>query len=175
MAELIITLFVMAGAWRMFQKMGRQGWEAIIPFYNLYVLFQAIYGRGWRFLLFLVPIYNIYLAFRVGIDLAQSFHQGVGYGIGLTLLPVVFVPLTGFGSAVFGDGSKAATGDDPISRTLDEVSSRINGEGGSGERQEEKRQQEVLRMLRELETLRNAGVLTDEEFEEKKAAILKKL
>lgn len=173
MVELIITLFVLAGAWRMFQKMGRQGWEAIIPFYNTYVVCQELYGQGWKLLLFLIPLYNIYFLFKMNIDLAKAFNQNAGYGIGLALLSVVFVPLTGFGSAVYRDGSRRTYAADPISRTLDEVSDRMNG--GSQQAQQRQQEQEVLRMLRELESLHAAGVLTDEEFAAKKAELLRKL
>lgn len=180
MVGLILTIFVMAGSWRMFQKMGQPGWAAIVPFYNTYVVCETLYGSGWKMLLFLIPLYNIYYGFRVGIDLARGFNQGTGYGIGLTLLSVVFVPLTGFGSAVWGDGTQAAWSDDVISRTLDDISDKMNGTGPAAGEQEhrasqEREDREVLRMLRELEELRQAGVLTDEEFAAKKAVLLNKI
>lgn len=58
--ELIVTILTLAASWRIFQKMGRRGWECIVPFYNTYVLFEELYGNGWRMLLILIPIYNIY-------------------------------------------------------------------------------------------------------------------
>lgn len=173
MVSLIITLFVMAGAWRMFQKMGRQGWESIVPLYNTYVACEVLYGNGWKMLLFLIPFYNIYFMFRFGIDLAQGFHQSTGFGIGLTLMSVVFVPVLGFGNAVYGDGWQAVQGNDVISRTLDELSSKMTGESGGSEA--EQQDQRVVRMLRELEELHQAGVLTDEEFAAKKAELLRQI
>lgn len=173
MVSLIITLFVLAGAWRMFQKMGRQGWESIVPFYNTYVVCEVLYGNGWKMLLFLIPLYNIYFAFRLNIDLARVFHQGTGFGIGLTFLSVVFVPVLGFGNAEYGDGTQAVQADDIISRTLDELSSKMTGE--SSESAADQQDQRVMRMLRELEELHQAGVLTDEEFAAKKAELLKKI
>ena len=174
MAELLITLFVLAGAWRVFQKMGRQGWEGIVPFYNLYVLCQELYGQGWKLLLFLVPLYNIYFHFKLNIDLARRFHQGVGFGIGLALLNVVFVPLLGFGRYTWGDGSEEVHGADAISRTLEQFSDTVTG--GSGEsREQEKQRQETVKLLRELDALRQAGVLTEEEYAAKKAELLKRM
>lgn len=183
MIELLITLFVAAGAWRVFQKMGRKGWEAIIPFYNVYVLCDILYGQGWRMLLFLIPLYNIYFGFKINIDLSRRFHQGVGFGIGLTLLNVVFCPLLGFGNFVFDDGSRAAYADDAISRTLDQMAKGFCGEGGcaaSGTQQEKcresqaKQDQQTLEMLRQLDALHQAGVLSDEEYQQKKAELLKR-
>jgi len=127
MWEIAAYIIIAAGQWRYFQKMGRQGWEGIVPFYSTYVLFEEIYGNGWRILLLLIPIYNIYVAFKLSIDLAHAFNQSTGFGIGLTLLPVVFSPLLGFGGAVYGDGSAAVREDDAISRALDDLADRMNG------------------------------------------------
>ena len=35
------------------------------------------------------------------IDLAKSFGKGVGFGIGLALLGIIFFPILGFGSAQY--------------------------------------------------------------------------
>ena len=35
------------------------------------------------------------------VDLAKSFGKGVGFGIGLILLPIIFFPILGFGSATY--------------------------------------------------------------------------
>lgn len=39
---LVIALYVVyvIGLWKLFKKAGKQGWEAIIPFYNTYVLVE---------------------------------------------------------------------------------------------------------------------------------------
>ena len=79
MLELVVTIISLAASWRIYQKMGRKGWEGIVPFYNTYVLFEELYGNGWRMLLMLIPIYNIYLTFRVNIDLAAEFHYNESY------------------------------------------------------------------------------------------------
>lgn len=34
MLELVVTIITLAASWRIFQKMGRKGWEGIIPLYN---------------------------------------------------------------------------------------------------------------------------------------------
>lgn len=41
--------------WKMFEKAGEPGWAALIPLYNLYVLFKISWGNGWYFLLYVVP------------------------------------------------------------------------------------------------------------------------
>ena len=44
--ELIIGILTLVAEWMIFKKMGRQGWEGIVPFYNTYVLCQELYGNG---------------------------------------------------------------------------------------------------------------------------------
>lgn len=65
--ELIIGILTLVAEWMIFKKMGRQGWEGIVPFYNTYVLCQELYGNGWKFLLLLIPIYNIYFVIKMNI------------------------------------------------------------------------------------------------------------
>lgn len=36
--ELIATILSLVGSWMVYKKMGRQGWEGIVPIYNTYVL-----------------------------------------------------------------------------------------------------------------------------------------
>ena len=88
--SLIIGILTLVAEWMIFKKMGRQGWEGIVPIYNTYVLCQELYGNGWKFLLLLIPIYNIYFVIKMNIDWAKAFNQGVGFGIGLLLLPFIF-------------------------------------------------------------------------------------
>ena len=97
--EFIISIFALVVSWRLFQKMGRKGWEGIIPFYNTYVMFEVLYGNGWKFLLFLIPIYNIYLMFKTYIDLSKEFNQGAGFGVGLVFLYPIFAAILAFGKA----------------------------------------------------------------------------
>ena len=62
--EIIGAILSMVGSWMIFKKMGRQGWEGIVPIYSTYVLCKVLYGNGWKFLLLLIPFYNIYFAIK---------------------------------------------------------------------------------------------------------------
>lgn len=131
MVSLAITIILLAAQWRVYQKMGRQGWEGIIPYYNLYVLFEVLYGNGLRFLLLLIPFYNIYLLFKYSIDLAARFHKSSGFGIGLALLAPVFWCILGFGNDVYLDGSQATPSDDVISQAIDKACAAVLGTSSS--------------------------------------------
>lgn len=105
MPGIIFTILTLISEWKVFQKMGRRGWEGLVPLYNTYVLFRELYGNGWRFLLLLIPIYDIYLIFKLNIDLAHAFNKSTGFGVGLVFLPFIFNLLLGFGDAVYGDNA----------------------------------------------------------------------
>ena len=50
---LVIALYAVyvIGLWKLFKKAGKQGWEAIIPFYNTYVLVEISGCNWWYFLI----------------------------------------------------------------------------------------------------------------------------
>ena len=54
--SLAIAVLGIIAMWKIFEKAGEPGWAAIIPFYNLYVLFKITWGNGWKFLLLLIPL-----------------------------------------------------------------------------------------------------------------------
>ena len=97
------TLYIISlvATWMLFVKMGRAGWEGIIPLYNTYVLFKELYGNGWKMLLLLIPLYNIYVAIKFNIDLAHAFGKTTGFGIGLIFLNTIFMCILGFDSSTY--------------------------------------------------------------------------
>lgn len=100
----IIIVFV-ASMWKIFTKAGKPGWAAIIPIYNLIVLLEIVGRPMWWILIYLVcsPIAMIVIS----LDLAKSFGKDIGFGIGLILLSIVFLPMLAFGSATYVGPSAA--------------------------------------------------------------------
>ena len=99
--SLVLCVFVLVCMWIIFRKAGKPGWAAIVPFYNLYVLFDITWGSGMRFLLMLIPLYNIILGIQTQIRLAKAFGKGGGFAAGLIFLPYVFMPLLAFGKGTY--------------------------------------------------------------------------
>lgn len=100
--ELMLAALAIVSMWFIFTKAGEKGWAAIVPFYNLYVLFKISWGgSGWKFLLMFIPIANIVIGILTYVYLGQSFKKSGGFIVGLVLLPVVFLPLLGFGSSKY--------------------------------------------------------------------------
>jgi hypothetical protein len=96
-----ILVLLLVASWRIFVKAGRPGWASLIPFYNLYVLCEIVSWPGWYLVFFLIPIVNIVFMFLLYFKLAKAFGQGLGFAVGMVLLPFVFLPILGFGKAVY--------------------------------------------------------------------------
>jgi hypothetical protein len=97
--QLVLAALVVAGMWKTFQKAGEPGWAAIIPIYNIYVILRITGGARWWLLLLFIPVINFVALVKISVDLAGAFGRGILFGLGLTLLPIVFYPILGFGGS----------------------------------------------------------------------------
>ena len=107
---LAVMVVMIVAMWKIFEKAGQEGWKAIIPFYNIYILLKIVGKPGWWLILFLIPLVNyIFLIWTYNM-LSKSFGKDEGFTVGLVLLGIVFFPILGFGSAVYLGpfGDKAA-------------------------------------------------------------------
>jgi hypothetical protein len=92
-----IIIFYIASLWRLFTKAGQEGWFAIVPIVNT-VTYLSIGGVPCFYLLLLViPFVNIFVLLYIHYKVAEAFGQGVGFALGLWLLPFIFVPILAFG------------------------------------------------------------------------------
>ncbi|MGH2591796.1 MAG: DUF5684 domain-containing protein [Actinomycetota bacterium] len=98
---LVVAVFLFASLWKVFTKAGQPGWASLIPIYNIIVLLKIVGRPVWWILLLLVPIANIIVLFVVYIDLAKSFGKSAGFGVGIALLGIIFLPILAWGSATY--------------------------------------------------------------------------
>ncbi len=98
---LALVIVVIAAMWKVFEKAGKPGWAAIIPFYNMWVMAEIVGKPGWFGLLVAIPYAGIVVAIYLYYLLAKSFGKGVGFAVGLVLLGIVFFPILGFGDAKY--------------------------------------------------------------------------
>ncbi len=89
------------GVWKTLEKAGQPGWGGLIPIYNLYLLTQVAQKPGWWVIMFFIPIANIVFSILLYNEIAKRFGQGVGFTIGLILLPAIFFMLLGFGNYTY--------------------------------------------------------------------------
>lgn len=126
--SLLLAILTLMALWQVFEKAGKRGWMCLIPIYN-WVVLHRIAGKPawWVALVLLTPLaviilsaasgslavtyalYNAYFIFVFVISfvmftaLAERFGHDWAFGLGLTLLPFIFLPILGFGKAVYRD------------------------------------------------------------------------
>ena len=105
--------------WFVFKKIGKKGWESLIPFHSTFVLYESVgLCPAWLLLILyggIIPIIGgiavfiaaIALAIIYKIKLSKAFGHGAGFAVGLILLPVVFYPILAFGSSKYVGIEKA--------------------------------------------------------------------
>ena len=105
---LAVIALVIASLWVIFTKAGKPGWAAIIPFYNMCVLLEICGKSPLWFVLLFIPCVGIIVSLLLNIELAKVFGKGAGFGIGIILLPFVFLPMLAFGDATYQGPSASA-------------------------------------------------------------------
>jgi hypothetical protein len=99
--SIVLSIFMIVAYWIIYSKAGKPGWACIIPIYNIIVLLEIVGKPWWWIFLMLIPLVNIVIAVIVCHNLSLSFGKGVGFTVGLLLLPIVFFPILAFGGAVY--------------------------------------------------------------------------
>jgi hypothetical protein len=98
---LLVAVLMIVALWKIFTKAGQPGWACLVPIYNIYILCKIVGRPGWWVILMLIPFVNFIIAIILSIDLAKSFGNGVGFGLGLAFLGIIFFPILGFGSSQY--------------------------------------------------------------------------
>jgi len=105
-----IVLIAIVAVWRVFTKAGQPGWAVLIPFYNLYVYSQVVKRPGWWMLLYfasIIPVVGslavLFVSIIDNLRLAKLFGKSSGFGVGIILLGVVFLPILAFGDADYDE------------------------------------------------------------------------
>lgn len=113
---ILVGLVVVIGQWKAFSKAGQPGWAAIIPFYNLVVLFRIAGQSGWlaltwllNFIPFIGGIAFLGILIWNHVNVSKRFGHGVGFALGLVFLAPIFWLILGFGSSKYvGDQAAQA-------------------------------------------------------------------
>lgn len=110
--------------WRLFEKAGQPGWQAIIPVYSSYMLYKISWKPSMFFITLILGIVasillqlNDYMALVViggiiniavmvlGIifnhKISKSFGHGAGFTVGLIFLSLIFLYILAFGSSEY--------------------------------------------------------------------------
>ena len=120
---LVLYILIVIAHWKIFTKAGQRGWASIIPILNLFVLVKLVKRPMWWAVVItiglivggapsdaaaviqvvtgLIAIAAAILLIITFFDLAKAFGHGVGFGLGLVFLTVIFALILGFGSSTY--------------------------------------------------------------------------
>lgn len=93
---LTFVLFIIA-MYRLFQKAGYKGWEALVPFYNFWIWVKIVKKPMWWFLLMLVPYINVFMLLLLIVEILKCFKKtGLGAQTIGILVPFFYLPWLAF-------------------------------------------------------------------------------
>ena len=125
-----IGIVYIIGLWKLFKKAGKNGWEAIIPFYNTYVLIQIAGLNWWYFLIaisgtivtiirlnslaWLTNIATLVVNFFIFYNIAKKMKKSpVGFGVAAVFVSPILAMVLGFSKDEF-DNSIPVSPNGPI-------------------------------------------------------------
>lgn len=97
----LLYIFKAVYSYVLFKKMGRKGWEGIIPIYNKIIKLQVLNIPIWMIIFAFIPGANVALSVVIAINIARKFNKDILFTIGLIFIPIVFYPILAFGSDEF--------------------------------------------------------------------------
>src|SRR5262245_53965955 len=88
-----LVILMIIGMWKVFEKAGKPGWAAIVPFYNTFVLTEIAGKPVLWFILLFIPCVGLVIFLMISMEIAKAFGKGQGFGLGLCFLPFIFYPM----------------------------------------------------------------------------------
>ncbi|MDO4265112.1 MAG: DUF5684 domain-containing protein [Eubacteriales bacterium] len=98
---ILVVIACCLGRMRIFQKAGVEAWKAFIPFYRDYELCRITMGKGWYFLLGLIPVLYPVMKVLYAIEICLCFGQEMLFGVAYFFFPWLCELIVGFGKAEY--------------------------------------------------------------------------
>ena len=131
---LAYAIFLIVCQWKLFKKAGKNGWEAIVPFYSTWVLVEIAGLNWWYFLIaisgtvasilgltkiswitWLTNIASIAVNFFIFYNIAKKMHkEPMGFAIGGALVSWIMIPILALSKKYVYDASVAVSPNGPI-------------------------------------------------------------
>lgn len=106
----ILSILIIVSMWKIFKKAGKQGWESIVPIYNVIVMLEISGLPIWYLVLYIIPFANIYAMFKTYIELAKKFGKGTGFGVLTVFVPIVGFPVLAFSNCSYEGVTNSSNG-----------------------------------------------------------------
>lgn len=120
---IVFSIITIIAQWKFFKKCGKNGWEALIPFYNTWTMIEVSRLNWWYFLILIAPtiitlvigstfinnlfsllIYFVY--FLIYYNIAKKTKQNeILFGILGIFVPYVALIILGFSKNIFYDNN----------------------------------------------------------------------
>jgi signal peptidase I len=106
----LMLISTLAGLFKLFEKAGRRGWEALIPVYSFYVVLKLSGRPVWWLIWLFVPFLNFFVGIAVYISFVKCYGKfSVGQQAGAILLGFIYLPKWGFDGTTKYLGQSATT------------------------------------------------------------------
>ena len=113
------SLLIMIGGSRIIKKASKNEKTAMYPIINLFTMLEVVDISTFFGILLFVPGINVIILLWMSYKLGFVFNTGIGYRIGLMILPIVFYP-----ALAFSNKSYKLT-DEEYFKALDNTGSKI--------------------------------------------------
>lgn len=101
------VLIPFAGLYKIFEKAGHKGWEALVPIKNYLVWLKLINKPKWWIIFLLIPFINWIALLLMRAELANRFGKtSFVHHLAAWLLPFVYLPYLGFSSLKFTEAAE---------------------------------------------------------------------
>lgn len=132
---LVFWIICIVGKWKLFEKAGKNGWAAIIPFYSDWV-YVEIAGVNWWWYLLVIASYvmnilsgisnhfdsfvsmanlaKLIALFVCNYNISKKLHKDIIFAVLMTIFPFIVVPLIGFSSNYEWDDSVTVSDNGPF-------------------------------------------------------------
>jgi len=117
---IIFGLLTIIGMYKIFEKASEKGWKALIPIYNIYMLYKIfwktkyfillliisfifilstyfIYSQElFELLVFILTLILLYHQIILSIRISRSFEKNIFWSLGIVFFPYLFIIILGF-------------------------------------------------------------------------------
>jgi hypothetical protein len=98
---LVVVFLCIVPMWKIYTKAEQPGWAVLVPIYNIIVLLQIVRKPLWWIVMFIIPVANLVFLIMTYHELSKAFGKDIGTTLGLLFLPIIFVPILGYGDAKY--------------------------------------------------------------------------